>query len=86
MKNKEGFVSGLVCIVVVIFIIVGVFLWLQKMSFKNIENATEKASIETGVELDVQDSSPQKKINVVSDMVEKIQDKENAKIENVLKN
>lgn len=84
-KNKKGFIGGFICIIAAVFIAVGIYFWWQKMSVKSIENATKKASEEAGVEINTQNVSPQGQVDAVRDMVGKIQDKENAKIENEMK-
>ena len=83
-KNKKGFIGGLVSIIVTLAIICGLYFWWQKMTTKNLLNATQKAAKEAGVTLDEHDASPQGQVNAVRDVVGKIQDKENAKIEKEL--
>ena len=85
MKNKKGFVGGLVSIIITVAIILGLYFWWQKMSVKNLQNTTQKASQEAGVEINTQDASPQGQVNAVRDLVGKVQNKENAKIENEMK-
>lgn len=83
-KNKKGFIGGIICIIISVAIIIGVYFWWQKMSVKNLKNVTKKASQEAGVEIDTQDTSPQGQVNAVRDMMGKIQDKRNAEIEKEL--
>lgn len=84
MTNKKGFIGGFICIIAVVVVIVGVYIWWQKMSVESVKNAAKKASEEAGVEINTQNVSPQGQVDAVRDMVGKIQDKENKKIENEL--
>ena len=84
MTNKKGFIGGFIYIIAAVFIIVGVYFWWQKMSVESVKNAAKKASEEAGVEINTQNVSPQGQVDAVRDMVGKIQDKENKKIENEL--
>jgi cytoskeletal protein RodZ len=85
MKNKKGFVGGLISIIITVAIILGMYIWWQKMTVKNLQDTTKKAAQDAGVEINTQDASPQGQVNAVRDVVGKIQDKENAEIENEMK-
>ncbi|MFA5777539.1 MAG: hypothetical protein WC906_03815 [Parcubacteria group bacterium] len=85
MKNKKGFAGMLAGIIVAISVMVALFVWWQKMSSKNLQNATQKAADEAGIKLEDHDASPQGQVDAVRDMVGKLQDKKNAEIENELK-
>ena len=84
-KNKKGFVGSAISIIISLAIIFGIYFWWQKMSVKNLQDTTKKAAQDAGVEINTQDATPQGQVNAVRDMVEKVQDKENAAIENELK-
>jgi flagellar biosynthesis/type III secretory pathway M-ring protein FliF/YscJ len=81
MKNKKGFISVLISVIVALAIIIGgYFLW-QKITMKNLQKTTEKAAEEAGIEIETpNDNSPQGQVDAVRDMIGKVQDKENAKI------
>ena len=84
MENKKGFIGSLISIIIALALIIGGYIWWQKISAKNMENVTKEASEEAGVEIDSQYTSPQGQVDAVRDMVGKIQDKENERIENEL--
>ena len=85
MENKKGFIGSLISIIIALALIIGGYFWWQKISVKNTENVIKEASEEAEVEIDSQYTSPQGQVDAIRDMVGKIQDKENAKIENELK-
>jgi hypothetical protein len=85
LKNKRGFAGMLVGIIVAVTLMAALFVWWQKMSANNLQNATQKAADEAGVKLESHDATPQGQVDTVRDMVGKIQDKKNAEIENELK-
>jgi cytoskeletal protein RodZ len=78
MKNKKGFVGGMVSVIIAVAIIVGGYFWWQKMSLKNLQETTQKATQETGVEINTQGNSPQALVDSVRDTVGKIEDEENS--------
>jgi len=86
MKNKKGFIGGLLSIIITVAIILGMYLWWEKMTVKNLQDTTKKAAQDAGVEINTQDASPQGQVNAVRDAVNKIQDKENAEIANQIEN
>jgi hypothetical protein len=61
------------------------YIWWQRMSVRSLQNTTQKAAQDAGVEINTQNASPQGQVNAVRDMVGKIQDKQNAEIENEMK-
>lgn len=85
MKNKKGFAGLMISIIVAIAIMVALFVWWQKMSANNLQNATQEAADQAGIQLENHNASPQGQVDAVRDMVGKIQDKKNAEIENELK-
>ena len=85
MQNKKGFVGGLVGILIAIFIFVGIYLTYQRMSAKKLQETTQKAAEDAGVEIETKNISPQGQVDSVRDLVGKVQDKENARIENEMK-
>lgn len=85
MQNKKGFIGGLIGIIVAVAIICAMYFWWQKMSAENLQRTIQKASQESGIDVNIQDASPQGQVNALRDMVGKIQDKKNTEIEEEMK-
>ena len=85
MDNKKGFIGGLVGILIAVFVFVGIYLMYQRMSAKELQETTQKAAENAGVEIETKNISPQGQVDSVRDLVGKVQDKENARIENEMK-
>jgi len=83
-KTKNGFAGMLVSILVAVALIVGLIYWWQKMSSNNLQNATQKAADEAGVQLESHDATSQGQVDAVRDMVNKVQDKKNTEVEGEL--
>lgn len=84
MKNKKGFAGMMASIIVAVAVIVALIFWWKKMSGNKLQNATQKAANEAGIQLENHDATPQGQIDAVRDMTNKLQDKKNSEIENEL--
>jgi len=86
MWSRKEFIILLASILIVVIMIIfgGYFLW-NNMIFGNLQKAAQNASKEAGVEINTNDSSSQGSVNSVRDMMEKIQEKKNAEMEDALK-